>query len=697
MISLDTETTGVDVYHGAKPFFVTTCDQGKNIRFWEWDVDPLTREPEIPEEDLDEIRETIFDQELVLQNAKFDAAALRAAECVGKWPWARTHDTLVAAHLLGSNHKHDLTSLCIMYLGINIEPYELKLEDAVQKARRLCRSKLPDWRIAARDDPDMPSAKEKTWKFDAWLPRAICKYCRERAEGLILSSLKRLRKPEWWVEYAEPDHPWNFVTQEYANHDSESTAMLWPVMRAELERRSLWKIYCHKLKLNRTAANMERRGVSLNRTRLEQQREKYQCDSDERRQTCLSIAEDLNYDLQMPKGASPNNSLRQFFFDVLKVEKRYSKKSKTSNPTLDKTALEYYELTTSGEVLKFVKNLREKRSVDTAVAYMDGYERFMLPMNGRLSNTASRIPNASNWAIMHPSLNPTGTDHLRWSSSNPNEQNISKKELFNLRRIFGPAPGREWWSLDAQNLELRIPAFEAGEREVMEIFLHPERPPYFGSYHLLVFDVLHPDLFRKHGVECKTLFEATWYQWVKNGNFAIIYGCMEETADLTYHVEGAYAKIQYRFPRIAELAERYKADANRLGFVETIPDRGVDPDRGYPILCSRTMSGRVVPTVPFNYHVSGTAMQWMNGAMIEVDPYLEEVSKKIGESFITLQVHDELVLDLPAGRGSKPWLTNLGTIREVKRIMESMGDRIGVPTPVAVEYHADNWATGRKL
>ena len=148
---------------------------------------------------------------------------------------------------------------------------------------------------------------------------------------------------------------------------------------------------------------------------------------------------------------------------------------------------------------------------------------------------------------MHPSLNCCGTDTLRWSSSQPNEQNISKLEGFNLRYAFGPAPGREWWSLDAQNIELRITAYEADEEELVEVFLHPERPPYFGSYHLVVFDVLHPDLFAKHGESCKNIFASTWYQWTKNGNFALIYGAQKETADRTYRVSGAYEKIRRRF------------------------------------------------------------------------------------------------------------------------------------------------------
>lgn len=285
----------------------------------------------------------------------------------------------------------------------------------------------------------------------------------------------------------------------------------------------------------------------------------------------------------------------------------------------------------------------------------------------------------------------TGTNTLRWSSSNPNSQNISKKESFNLRRCFGPAPGREWWSLDYQNLELRIPAFEAGEDELIEVFLHPERPPYFGSYHLAVFDTLHPELFARHGKAVKTLFEATWYQWVKNGNFATLYGAQEAKADATYRVPGAFRRIQGRFRKMAALSDRMKAQADRLGFVETIPDRSVDPARGYPILTARTEWGRVLPTTPLNYHIQSTAMWCTARAMVRCQERLDEW--RAGDGFdghMVLQVHDELVTDFPFSEN----MGNLWRVKEIARLMEMSGEGIGVPTPVTVEYNPVNWADG---
>lgn len=357
----------------------------------------------------------------------------------------------------------------------------------------------------------------------------------------------------------------------------------------------------------------------------------------------------------------------------------------------------------------------------------------------RIKKIRKDIAQQTGWYVLHPSLNPTGSDTLRWSCSGFNEQNIGKqipdcqqcygregaKEhcetcegrgyMLNLRYPFGPAPGREWWSCDAQNIELRIPAYEAQEEEMVNIFEHPNDPPYFGSYHLLVFDVLHPELFAKHGKKVKELFESTWYQWVKNGNFAVGYGSVESsgTADRAYHVPGAFRRIKGRFAKIhgsGGLNDQQIDYAERCGYVETLPDKNVDPDRGYPLLCARTNYGRILPTVPLNYHVQGSAMWWMGKAMVRCYNFLRQLNNNrqfmqaelkrwkhdlevLGFHLIA-QVHDELIFDFPKGQGDKPWEYNLPKVKHIVSEMARGGDDFGLPTPVSYKYHESTWSEG---
>jgi DNA polymerase-1 len=282
------------------------------------------------------------------------------------------------------------------------------------------------------------------------------------------------------------------------------------------------------------------------------------------------------------------------------------------------------------------------------------------------------------------------------SSQNPNEQNISKQEDVNLRQIFGPAQGRVWFSNDAKNIELRIPAYEAGEEDMIRIFEHPDEPPYYGSYHMLIFAILHPKFFAKYGMECKKRFASTWYQWTKNGNFAVQYGAhvISGTADSAYHIAGAQQRIMDRFPEISKLNTHYVNMGNKTGVVHTLPDKTVDPKKGYPIVCTKDKWGKIRSTVPLNYHVQGTAMWWMSKAMVKCHNQLEIWNKKCGikdHYRMVMQVHDELVFDLPNDS------TSVSKAKKLAKIMESCGDDIGIPTPVGVEIHKDNWAEGEVL
>src|SRR5262245_53920896 len=90
LLALDTETTGLDLWHGCRPFFVSVMDEHGNLQFWEWDVNPFTREvgivewkgqkcgfiPGPPSKDKQELTTLIKENDFVLHNTKFDARAL---------------------------------------------------------------------------------------------------------------------------------------------------------------------------------------------------------------------------------------------------------------------------------------------------------------------------------------------------------------------------------------------------------------------------------------------------------------------------------------------------------------------------------------------------------------------------------------------------------------------------------------------
>lgn len=671
----------MDLHHGASPFIVTIADdRGENI-WWEWDVDPRTRNVCVPQADLEEIQNCLDKcRKVILQNPKFDNKALKNIGIT--LPWEKVEDTLMMGHLLDSKMPHNLTDMCIQYLGMNIQHREDKLEKICKTARNLVRSKFKDWKIAKSGYPDMPSAdsggdkkksakrgneKDTKWKFDAWLPRAVAEY----------------------IGYHD-DHPWRMVAADYANDDSASTRLLYIKQMQICKQRGLVNHYRDRLKLLPVVAKMEERGVTVSGKRLEEMIQKYGSDSAGFKQVCEEIACKRRFTfndqpLTLPRGAR-SDALESFVFDSLKMP--VVKKTEAGGRAMDKGVIGYWltqhESNPEGDEFKFLSSLASKRSRDTAVSYMKGYKRFWL-----------KLKKYNDWYRLHPNFNPTGTDTLRFGCSNPNAQNVSKKKGFNLRYNFGPAPGREWWALDYENLELRLPAYEAGETAMIELFESPDKAPFFGSYHLLVFSILHTNLWAEHGAKVKDLFKDTWYQWTKNGNFAVQYGAQESsgTADAAYHVKGGQAMIQNRFTNIKVLSAKIMEEANKTGFVSTMPRKSVNPSKGYPLTCTRTQYNKVLPTVPLSYHIQGTAMECTTGAMVRCDPVLDGWTRDTGSAhFMTMQVHDEIVFDFPKGRKK-----NIDKVMLLRDLMEQSGADIGVPLKVSVSYHPCNWSEAQSI
>ena len=49
---------------------------------------------------------------------------------------------------------------------------------------------------------------------------------------------------------------------------------------------------------------------------------------------------------------------------------------------------------------------------------------------------------------------------------------------------------------------------------------------------------------------------------------------------------------------------------------------------------------------------------------------------------------------LSKGTGSNPHKTNLPKMRRLRNLMQHGGERIGIPTPVSITYHPNNWSEG---
>lgn len=691
MLAVDTETTGHDLQHGCKPFFVSTCDDGGTIRWWEWDVDPYTRDPNPPRVDIGEVHDLLnHDVQLVFHNTKFDVRALQCFNIIGRdvdderW-WAGIHDTLIASHVLASGEPHGLKELALQYLDITDDDQQA-LRDAVNHARRIGR-KL-GWRIAEANDPHFPSLKRAPragwWVMDTWLPRAVCQYATTRR------SSEQIDNTYTAGQLADPDHPWWTVLQRYAITDAERTIGLWVLFEralrdervedpavyltaaakeagAEPREVSLWDIYEHRRRLLSTVYRMESVGVTYSRSRLDATDERLKSTAVDASRRCLEASGVID-NLQSPKQLQ---AALYHGFNLSPI-----KSTKTGHST-DKDTLNglLLQCEPDSRPHTFITNLQRYRKAKVARQYIESYHLGGKPVDyddGHLGSPHVTRRSLQDWFILHPSFNITGTRTTRFSGSDPNAQNISKQDEINLREMFGPLPGRVWYAMDYSNIEMRIFAYASGDQSLIDAFESGK------AVHLVFSQLLHPELYaecERDGVSFKDRYKATWYQWVKNGNFALIYGAGEERADLTYRVPGAYRLIRHRMPLIDSfMSDKYR-EGKRTGRIITLG--------GYPLQVSASE-----PHAAVNYFVQGSAGWCMVLAMNRIDAYLCTLPPSYR---MVMTIHDELVFDFPRHP------RNLTVVRNLKHLMEKSGDDIDIPTPVEVDRITTDWASGEEL
>ena len=235
---------------------------------------------------------------------------------------------------------------------------------------------------------------------------------------------------------------------------------------------------------------------------------------------------------------------------------------------------------------------------------------------------------------VHTSYHQAGTATGRLSSSNPNLQNIpiKTKEGRRIREAFVAAPGHKIVAADYSQIELRIMAHLSKDIGLMNAFLSGS------DVHRLtaseVFDLDIDDVTDQQRRSAKAI------------NFGLIYGMsafgLAKQLSISLSEAKKYiGKYFKRYPGVQDYMENIRKQAASKGFVETIYGR-----RLYlPEINSRNSNRRqAAERTAINAPMQGTAADIIKIAMISTDDWL--CSERL-TSRITLQVHDELVLEVP--------------------------------------------------
>jgi len=313
------------------------------------------------------------------------------------------------------------------------------------------------------------------------------------------------------------------------------------------------------------------------------------------------------------------------------------------------TAQDVLEGLTDHEIVRLVLEFRQLSKLKST--YIDSLP--LLARQGRL----------------HTSFNQAATATGRLSSTNPNLQNIPiRTELGReIRAAFVAAPGKVLVGADYSQIELRLLAHYSQDPLLLEAYRTGK------DIHTLtaaeVFGV--PPM----------LIDAEHRRRAKAVNFGIVYGLSPFGLAQQLGIEQKEAKrfIDAYFARysgVRTFIDRTLEQARRDGYVRNLFGR----KRPIPDLDSKNPNLRgFAERTAVNTPLQGTAADLIKIAMLRLDAELR--ARKL-EARMTLQVHDELLLEAPVAEADE--VKSL-----VKECMEG-AHKLSVPMEVEV-FAGSNW------
>jgi DNA polymerase-1 len=265
----------------------------------------------------------------------------------------------------------------------------------------------------------------------------------------------------------------------------------------------------------------------------------------------------------------------------------------------------------------------------------------------------------------HQAVAATG----RLSSSGPNLQNIPirTEQGRRIRKAFIAPPGMVLVACDYSQIELRIMAHISGDQGLLEAFR--EGVDVHRATAGEVFGTPYEDVSASQRRAAKAI------------NFGLMYGMsafgLARQLDIDRSEAQAYMDTYFaRYPGVAEFMESTRDRAREQGYVETLFGRRLYlPD----IRASNMQRRQGAERAAINAPMQGSAADIIKRAMIEVDAWLQAEHP---ETHLIMQVHDELVLEVPAD--------DLQTV--LSGVVERMSAAAELDVPLVVDAgHGPDW------
>jgi DNA polymerase-1 len=422
---------------------------------------------------------------------------------------------------------------------------------------------------------------------------------------------------------------------EYAAEDADCALAVHEALHPRLDAaETLRRVYeTIEMPVMPVLFRMERNGVLLDRGQLEAQ-------SHELGKEMLALEQKAYAAAGQPFNLNSPKQIQEILFERQKLPVK--KKTPSGQPSTDEDVLA--ELALDYPLPKLLLEYRGIAKLKST--YTDKLPKMIHPETGRVHTTYSQA------------VAVTG----RLASNDPNLQNIPIRtpQGRRIRAAFVAPAGSRIVSADYSQIELRIMAHLSGDEGLRHAFAHGHdvhratAAEVFGRAQ----DEVTPD-------ERRT---------AKVINFGLIYGMSAFGLAQNLGIERATAQAYIdsyfsRYPGVKRYMDGTREKARREGYVETVFGRRL----WLPEIKSGNPQRRAgAERAAINAPMQGTAADLIKLAMIAVQRWLDEARLA---SRLVMQVHDELVLEVPEGE--------LAKVREGVR--DRMQDVAKLEVPLVVE------------
>ena len=429
---------------------------------------------------------------------------------------------------------------------------------------------------------------------------------------------------------------------EYAAEDADVTLRLHRALFPQVDGDSkLCPIYRDiEMPVLHVLQRMERHGVLLDAALLRQL-------SREFGQKMGEIEQKAHAEAGQPFNLNSPKQIQEILFEQRKLP--VIKKTPSGTPSTDEDVLE--QLALDHPLPKLILEYRGLAKLKST--YTDKLAETVNPQTGRVHTNYGQA------------VAVTG----RLASNDPNLQNIPIRtaEGRRIREAFIASPGAHIVSADYSQIELRIMAHISRDESLLKAFAAGD------------------DIHRATAAEIFGLaggsVTSEQRRYAKVINFGLIYGMSAFGLARQLDIERAAAQ-QYmdryfsRYPGVADYMKRTREAARESGYVETAFGRRL----WLPEIKSSNPARRSgAERAAINAPMQGTAADLIKKAMIAVDGWIAERGL---QSRLIMQVHDELVLEVPDAE--------LEEVRhELKRLMNGVAQ---LSVPLVVDVGAGpNW------